>query len=107
MKEIQENFLADIQSEVVMNDIPSDLIFNWDQTALHLVPTGQWTMHPAGAKVVPIANSDDKRQVTAVLAAMLTGEFLPPQIIYEGKTEQCHPKVSVPDGWDIWHSSNH
>ena len=81
LKEIQENFLADIQSEVVMNDIPSDLIFNWDQTALRLVPTGQWTMHPAGAKVVPIANSDDKRQVTAVLAATLTGEFLPPQII--------------------------
>ena len=72
LKEIQENFLADIQSEVVMNDIPSDLIFNWDQTALRLVPTGQWTMHPAGAKVVPIANNDDKRQVTAVLAATLT-----------------------------------
>ena len=87
LKEIQENFLADIQSEVVMNDILSDLIFNWDQTALRLVPTGQWTMHPAGAKVVPIANSDNKRQVTAVLAATLTGEFLPPQIVYEGKTE--------------------
>ena len=69
-----------------MNDIPSDLIFNWDRTALYLVPTGQWTMHPAGAKAVPIANSDDKRHVTAVLAATLTGEFLPPQIIYEGKT---------------------
>ena len=107
LEEIQKNFLANIQSEVAMNDIPSVLVFNWDQTALRLIPTGQWTMHPTGAKVVPIAHCDDKRQVTAVLAATLTGEFLPPQIIYEGKTERCHPKGSVPDGWDIWHSSNH
>ena len=78
LEEIQKNFLADIQSEVAMNDIPSDLVFNWDQTALRLVPTGQWTMHPTGAKIVPIAHCDDKRQVTAVLAATLTGEFLPP-----------------------------
>ena len=31
-------------------------------------------MHPAGA----IVHSDDKRQVTAVLAVTPTGEFLPP-----------------------------
>ena len=29
----------DIQTEVVMNDIPKDLIFNCDQTAIQLVPT--------------------------------------------------------------------
>ncbi len=32
----------------------------WDQTPLQFVPTGQWT----GEKIIPIANSDDKRQVT-------------------------------------------
>ena len=74
LKEIQKNFLADIQSEVVMNDIPSHLIFNWDQTALRFVPTGQWTMHPTGAKMVPIAHCDDKPKVTAVLAATLTAK---------------------------------
>lgn len=65
-------------------------------------------MHLAGQKNVPIAHSDDKRQVTAVLAATITGEFMYPQILYQGKTNRCHPKVlSVPDGWDIWHSPNH
>ena len=58
-KKIQDTFLADIQAEVVMNEIPHELIINWDQT-LQLVPTGQWTMHRAGEKVIPIANSDDK-----------------------------------------------
>lgn len=41
---IQEIFLADIAAEVLMNDIPDELI-SWDQTGLPFVPTGQWTMH--------------------------------------------------------------
>ena len=53
--------LADIKVEVVMNDIPHDLIFNWDQTGIQLSPTGQWTMNQAGEKIISIANSDDKR----------------------------------------------
>ena len=106
-EEIKEAFLADVTAEVVMNDVPDDLVFNWDQTVLHLVPTGQWTMHQAGEKLIPIANSDDKRQITAVLAASMTGEYLPPQLIYQGKTNRCHPQVPIPEGWDIWHSDNH
>ena len=66
-------FLADIAAEVLMNDIPDDLIFNWDQTGLQLVPTGEWTMHKSGDKIIPIAHVDDKRQITAVLAATITG----------------------------------
>ena len=106
-KEIQEEFLADIKAEVVMNDIPHDLIFNWDQSGIQLVPTGKWTMNRAGEKVITIAHSDDKRQITAVFAATMTGKYLPPQLIYKGKTVRCHPKVDVPKGWDIWHSDNH
>ena len=92
---------------MVMNEIQHELIINWDQTALQLMPTGQWTMHHTGEKVIPIASSDDKRQITAVLAASLIGEYLPPQLIYYGKTERCHPKVPAPEGWDIWHTENH
>ena len=105
--ELRDVFLRDIQAEVVMNDIPKDLIFNWDQTAIQLVPTGDWTMNEAKAEKVVIANSDDKRQITAVLAATMTGEYLPTQLIYKGKTTRCHPKVSFPEGWDVWHSDNH
>ena len=106
-EDVREEFLADIKAEVLMNEIPPQLIFNWDQTVIQLVPTGQWTMHRAKEKVIPIANSDDKRQITAVLAATLTGEYLPPQVIYTGKTLRCHPKVTFPQGWDVWHSDNH
>ena len=59
-----------------MNDIPKDLIFNWDHTAIQLLPTGDWTMNEAKAKKVIIANSNDKRQITTVLVVTMTGEHL-------------------------------
>ena len=61
----------------------------------------------AKATVIPITHSDDKHKVTAVLAATLSGEFLPPQIIFQGKTVKCHSEVVIPERWDIWHSPNH
>ena len=62
--ESKEIFLADIAAEVVMNEVPKELIINWDQTGLSIVPTSDWTMEKRGTKVVPIANTDDKRQLT-------------------------------------------
>lgn len=67
-------------------------------------------MNQAGAKIIPIANMDDKRQITSVLAISMNGTYLAPQLIYQGKTERCHPHLAdeaLPDGWDIWHSANH
>ena len=105
--EVKDVFLADVAAEVVMRDIPSDLVLNWDQTGLSIIPTGNWTMHEAGAKVVSIAHADDKRQITAVLAASAKGDYLCPQLLYKGKTPRCHPTIEFPTGWDIWHSHNH
>ena len=34
------------------------------------------------------------------------GEFLPPQIIYGGKTDKCHPVFKFPSDWNIAHSEN-
>ena len=90
-----------------MNEIPTELVLNYYQTTLHLVPTGQWTMHRSGEKVLPITNSDDKHQFTAVLAVTMSGEYFPPQLIYQGKIKHCHPAGEVPEGWDIRHSHNH
>ena len=35
------------------------------------------------------------------------GEFLPPQIIYDGKTDKCYPMFKFPLDWNITHSENH
>ena len=87
-----------------MSEVHPQLLFNWDQTAIQFVPTGQWTMHRV-KKVIPIATLDDKWQITAVLAVTITGEYLPSQLIYQGKMLRCHPKVVFPNGWDVWHSN--
>lgn len=94
--EVQDVFLADIQAEVLMNDVHPQLIINWDQTPIYYVPTGEWTMNREKEKMIPIANSDDKRQITTVLAVTLRGEFLPPQLLYQGKTTRCHPAIEFP-----------
>lgn len=106
-EELKEVFLADFAAEVVMKEIPNELILNWDQTGVLIIPTGDWTMEKEGASRVSIAHADDKRQLTAVLAVTAAGEYLAPQLLYKGKTTKCHPQTSFPDGWDIWHSENH
>ena len=92
---------------VIFEDIPLDLIFNWDQTGLNYVPVSSWTMEKQGAKRVEIKGLDDKRQITTVFGATITGEFLPVQLVYQGKSSQCHPKVKFPEDWHITHSENH
>ena len=43
-----------------MNDIPIDLVFNWDQTGIHFIPTGDWTMHQAKEKIIQLVTQMTK-----------------------------------------------
>ena len=36
-----------VVNTAIVNDVHKELVFNWDQTGLQLVPTGEWTMHEA------------------------------------------------------------
>ena len=58
-----------------MEEIPFSLIINWDQTAVNYIPLSSWTMEKRGTKRVKIVALDDKRQITAVFAGTLTGDF--------------------------------
>ena len=64
-------------------------------------------MAKEGSKRVDIVGMDDKRQITAVFGCTMEGEFLPPQVIYGGKTPRCLPSAKFPDSWDITFSQNH
>jgi len=57
---LKEQFLLDIRGLVEMEEIPPDLILNWDQTAVNYVPVSNWTMAKEGSKSVPVAGIDDK-----------------------------------------------
>ena len=104
---VKEKFLFDMKVVVEMEEIPHDLIINWDQTGIHYIPVGSWTMEKEGAKRVEITAVDDKRQITAVFAGSLTGDFLPPQLIYKGTTCRCLSTVQFPQDWHVTFSHNH
>ena len=36
-----------------------------------------------------------------------SGQFLPMQLLYTGKTDRCHLKQSFPNAFDVFHTSNH
>ena len=106
INKLKEDFLADVVSVVTMEEIPPELILNWDQTGINLVPAASWTMERAGSKRVEISGVGEKRQITAVLCGSLIGDYLPLQLIYKGKTSRCHPNFNFPSDWHMTHHLN-
>ena len=106
--EIAGKFHRQIGRRIHKYKVPDELIINWNQTSVDVVPASNWTMNLRGEKQVPVKGTDDKRQYTSLLACTLSGQLLPPQIIYQGKTDQCHPHgVKWPQDWDVTHTETH
>lgn len=106
-EKVRADFLLRIKETVADHSIPSFLIVNSDETGLKLIPESEWTMEKEGTKRVAIKGLDDKREVTAFLSITPSGVYLPPQVLYKGTTERCHPVYTFPADWDIWHSASH
>ena len=49
----------------------------------------------------------EKQQITAVLCGTMSDEFLPPQLIYQGKTTACLPHHKFPEDWYVTYTPNH
>ena len=76
-EELKKLFLQDINNVIQMDEIPADLVINFDQTGINYMPVSSWIMEKEGSKYVEIIGKDDKRQITAVLAGTVNGNFLP------------------------------
>ena len=96
-------FLQSVVETVTMEEISPQLVFNWDQTGMNIVPSSSWTIEEKGSKRIELVGIKDKRQITAVFCCTIQGDFLPVQLIYKGTTRRCHPKHNFPAGWDITH----
>ena len=106
-EEMRELYLHEIQNAVIMDEIPPEMVINFDQTGINYVPTSSWSMEREGAKRVEIIGKEDKRQITAVFAGTYTGDFLPIQLVYQGKTPRCLPSFQFPSDWHATYSANH
>ena len=50
-------------STVAENSIPADLIGNWDQRGMRMVPVNDWTMPTRGSKRVSGTGLGDKKDM--------------------------------------------
>ena len=106
-KEIEYQFHHDIVSKVERYNIPNSLIINLDQTPSSIVPGRKQTMALKGSSAVTIVGANDKRNITATFAVTLSGEFLPMQLIYGGKTDQSLPRFKFPDSFSLSVNEKH
>ena len=104
---VKGEFLTKVTAAVTEHNIPPSVVVNCDQTGAKMVPVNKWTMAEQGSRQVDVVGLDDKREMTVLLGISASGQMLPPQLIYAGKTSRCHPSCNSPAGWNVTHSDNH
>jgi hypothetical protein len=90
---VPKDFVQRIALAVRQYKIPKELVINFDQTGVHIVPINNRSFAKTGSKQVVLRFKGDKRQITALLAGTASGVLLPEQLIFQGKSTACHPKV--------------
>jgi hypothetical protein len=105
--QLRDNFHSKIQDVVKTHNVPNELIVNWDQTGVFLVRSSKYSIAEVCSKQVSVIASNDKRQITALLTINACSEMLSPQLIYQGKTDNCHAKYKFPFDYSIDHTPSH
>ena len=105
--EIRHLYLYNIAEVVLRYSIPDALIINVDQTPSKYVCVDKTTMAEKGSKHVSKRGSDDKRAITATLSETLSGQILPFQLIYTGKTKRSLPDAQFPKGFSLSYNPSH
>ena len=107
-EECKLTFLTDINKLMTENKIPPELVLNADQTPCSYVSVGRMTMAARNSSSVPIKGLTDKRNITLTFVITLSGEFLPMQVIYKGKTTAGQPRgFKFPKGFAISQNPKH
>jgi ferredoxin len=91
---------------VTRGNIAPEMIIAMDESGVVLFPTTDKTYKPIGSNSVQISGHDEKRQVTATYAISLTGIITPVQTIFQGTTDNCHPKTTSLNIRNV-HSASH
>ena len=73
------------------------LIVNSDQTGVLYSAGGEETYDKIGSKQVEVIGMDEKRSFTLMVGISMSGEVLPFQVVYAGKTNRSLPTNSAPD----------
>ena len=98
---VKAAFLAEVSQKVSDGNIPDSFIFNWDQTALHLVPSSDWTMEMTGTKRVPIAGTKDKKEITTLITVSATGKAFTAPCSRQITGSRLHPFTFFSFNWHL------
>ena len=60
-----------------------------------------------GNQCVPVSGTTNYRQIMHAFGVSLSGDFLPIQLIYQGKTKCCQPTYLFPHEFHIIQTENH
>ena len=74
---MKHTYLNQVSGMINAHNIPPNVIINWDQAGVKLVPSQNWTKEEKGSTRLEIAHFNDKHQITLTLAGSLSEELLP------------------------------
>ena len=66
-----------------MEEIKPELVMNWEQNGMKIVPPSSCTMDKRGNNRVEMIGVDDKCLIKAIFCGTLVGDFLPSLFIRE------------------------
>ena len=49
-QQLEQSFLEEVWVIIEMEEVPAELVLNWDKTAIKIVPSTLWTMEKHGSK---------------------------------------------------------
>lgn len=76
-------------------DIPPELWINMDQLGLILLLANNTTYHEKGARQVNVVGKDEKRAYTLCVASTASGNILPFQQVWGGKSKLSLPRATA------------
>eukprot|EP01034_Spumella_vulgaris_P034499 gene34499-42545_t len=87
--------------------VPPCLVVSLQEVTLNFVPnTAQAKAKKSDKKIKTLGMVKNKATMTTTLAATEEGHVLPPQMIFMGHTERCHPLTTAPMEGVYFHSAN-
>lgn len=87
-EELKQAFCDRLAVRAKEFNITPDLVVNADQTGWHLAPHRGKTLTYRGERSVSMIAHNDKRQVTMMVGLSASGEMLPLQFVFKGKTDK-------------------
>ena len=95
--QILTNAALCLVSTISQYNVPKPFLVNSDQTGAQYLSGALETYAPTGSKQVEVVGKDEHRAFTLMVGISMSGEVLPFQAVYAGKTSGSLPTSSAPN----------